>query len=120
MGDMIAGTLVIQDATETLNGPRARLSGRSAAESHFRFDAGQLKKLQPQDVPSIERLLSRWHEIPFTLRDELLSQIMPGLCGRLGVDPPDADAGDRDTDARHRFLEDLLAAEYRRQDRQLG
>ena len=120
LGDMVAGTLVVQDVTDSLVGPRDWLSGRSAADAEYRFDSGQLKKLRPQDVSAMERLLERWSEIPESRRDSLLSQIIPGLCQRLETDEPTGTDATSELRNRYRFLEDLLAAEYRRQDRQLG
>ena len=112
-GDMVAGTIVIEQEVSRLTGVRGRLSGRSAADSKFRFDAGQLKKLRAQDAEAIERLLERWHEMPAARRHDLQEQIVTGLCLWLSVEPPASDD-------RTQFLEDLLAAEYRRQARQLG
>ena len=113
LGDMVAGTIVIEQEVPKLTGVRSRLSEHKAADATFRFDAGQLKKIRPQDVEAVERLLERWNEIPARRRDDLLEQIVNSLVLRLSVYPPAE--GDRT-----RFLEDLLAAEYRRQARQLG
>ncbi len=112
LGDMVAGTIVIQQEVPKLTGVRARLSGRAAADATFRFDAGQLKKLRPQDVDAVERLLERWRELPAQRRASLVEQIATGLVLRLEVNAPVEGE-------RTQFLEDLLAAEYRRQARQL-
>lgn len=112
LGDMVAGTIVIQQEVPKLTGVRARLSGRAAADATFRFDAGQLKKLRPQDVDAVERLLERWRELPAQRRASLVEQIATGLVLRLEVNAPAEGE-------RAQFLEDLLAAEYRRQARQL-
>jgi uncharacterized RDD family membrane protein YckC len=112
-GDMVAGTLVVRDRVEQLAGVREILSARSAADARFRFDAGRLKLLRQSDFESIERLLERWPTVSHEMRDELLTTIVPALTVRLKMDsPPHND--------RLRFLEDLLAAEYRRQNRELG
>ena len=113
LGDMVAGTIVIEQEVPKLAGVRGRLSGRLAADATFRFDAGRLKQIRPQDFEAIERLLERWDEIPARRRDDLLEQIVNSLVLRLSIDPP------AESD-RTRFLEDLLSAEYRRQARQLG
>ncbi len=113
LGDMVAGTIVIDQEVPKLTGVRSRLSERKAADATFRFDAGQLKKIRPQDVEAVERLLERWNEIPARRRDDLLEQIANSLVLRLSLNP----LSEND---RTRFLEDLLAAEYRRQARQLG
>jgi len=112
-GDMVSGTLVVQDQVEELAGVRERLSARKAADALFRFDAGLLKKLQPSDFESVERILERWPEVSLQQRDQLLDTIIPALTTRLDMEPP----GLHD---RQRFLEELLAAEYRRQNRELG
>ena len=120
-GDMIAGTIVIEDEPAKLSGPRHTLANRSAADARFRFDAGQLKKLRPQDVQAVEQLLERWTEISADRREQFVTTIVDSLCQRMDCEPPpsgtDANAV---TDSRRVFLEDLLAAEYRRQNRQLG
>ena len=63
-GDMVAGTIVVEDATHPLAGVRERLSRRAAVEDRFHFDGGLLKKLRPQDVNGIEQLLERWNDVP--------------------------------------------------------
>lgn len=112
-GDMVAGTIVIQDEEATLGTVREKLSGRSAAESQFRFAPSTLQKLRPSDFTAVEQLFERWQELPVPRRHTLRDQIVEGLTRRLELDVP------AETD-RVRFLEDLLAAEYRRQSRRLG
>ena len=120
-GDMIAGTIVIEDEPAKLAGPRQTLANRSAADARFRFDVGQLKKLRPQDVQAVEQLLERWAEISADRREQFVTTIVDSLCLRLECDPPASSTEARATmDSRRFFLEDLLAAEYRRQNRQLG
>ncbi|MBC7819052.1 MAG: RDD family protein [Planctomycetaceae bacterium] len=120
-GDMIAGTIVIEDEPAKLAGPRHTLANRSAADARFRFDAGQLKKLRPEDVQAVEQLLERWTEISADRREQFVITIVYSLCQRLDCEPPPSDASAHSvTDSRRVFLEDLLAAEYRRQNRQLG
>lgn len=116
-GDLIAGTIVVEDEPRKLAGPRHWLSNRSAAEARFRFDIGQLKKLTSQDIHAVEQLLERWNEIPALRREQFLIPIVYSLSERLNCDPPPAGPSN---DARRVFLEDLLAAEYRRQNRHLG
>lgn len=112
-GDMVGGTIVVEDRVEQLSGLRERLSVRTATDAKFRFDAGRLKKLKPADVMAVERLFERWHSIPLAKRDRFLTQIVDALVVRVGFDAPSREEGVR-------FLEDLLAAEYRRQARELG
>lgn len=112
LGDMVAGTCVIREDVEELPEVRTELSERKVAEAAFRFDHSKLGKLTPTDYEAIERILDRWD----TLKDEqqisLLDKIVPSLCRKLKVDEPVESQ-------RMAFLEDLLAAEYRRQDRNL-
>ncbi len=112
IGDMVAGTCVIREDTEELPEVRAELSERKAIEGTFRFDQAQLGKLVPTDYEAIERVLDRWESLKIEQRDSLLDKMVPSLCRKLQVDEPMA--GQRVV-----FLEDLLAAEYRRQDRHL-
>ena len=113
LGDMVAGTVVVADVVESLSRVREALLERPAAEAMFRFDASELKKLRPEDVSGTEQILDRLQSLPPDLRDSLVSQVAPALASRMGVDEP-AEA------ERVRFLQDLLAAEFRRQNRQLG
>ena len=112
-GDMVAGTIVVQDEVTTLTTVRQRLADRPAAEAHFRFTPSVLKKLRSTDFTAVEQLLERRHELPVARAIDLRDQIVTGLTRRLELDVP-AD------NQRLRFLEDLLAAEYRRQNRRLG
>ncbi len=112
-GDLVAGTLVVKDRVDELAGVREILSARRAADARFRFDVSRLKKLTPRDFESIEKILERWPHVTLEKRNELLDTIIPTLTRRLDVDAPGFDS-------RKEFLQDLLAAEYRRQNRELG
>jgi uncharacterized RDD family membrane protein YckC len=112
-GDMAAGTVVVSDAPEPIPRVREELAGRSALDARYRFDHAALGRLRPVDFEAVEKLLDRWDEIPDGQLESLLQTMLGPLTRRLRVDPP---AGAE----RLRFLEDLLAAEYRRQARSLG
>jgi len=112
-GDMVAGTLVIVENPEDLSLIRTAISERPAELVKFRFDSTKLKQLRPQDFEGIEKILDRWQTLKNSEQEKLLHQILPPLAKRLGVDLPD------DLDRIH-FLQDLLAAEYKRQNRSLG
>ncbi|MHC4877472.1 MAG: RDD family protein [Planctomycetota bacterium] len=112
-GDLVAGTLVVKDRVDELAGVREILSRRRAADARFRFDVSRLKKLTHRDFESIEKILERWPHVTLEKRNELLDTIIPTLTRRLDVEAPD-------WDSRQEFLQDLLAAEYRRQNRELG
>ncbi len=112
-GDMVAGTVVVSDDPQPLSDVRTELSQRKALEAEFRFDQIALKKLRPEDVTAIERILDRWHDLEEQQQTALLDKIVAPLALRMNVELPPADS-------RIRFLEDLLAAEFRRQNRALG
>jgi uncharacterized RDD family membrane protein YckC len=112
-GDMVAGTLVVSDLPAEIGELRQALADRPRDEAKFRFEPGVLKKLRPQDVEAIEKVLERWSAIRAEQRHALLGKIVPALANRLGLDVPPEDD-------RRQFLEDLLAAEIRRQHRSLG
>ena len=59
-GDMVAGTIVVNDQTEDLSSVRQQLAERPAAEARFRFDHAKLGRLRPSDVEAVERILERW------------------------------------------------------------
>jgi hypothetical protein len=73
--------------------------------SHFTFDAMTLKGARQQDFEAIEKILNRWDSLAVPQQKALLDQIVPPLVERFKTNPP--------------TLEDLLAAEYRRQHRNL-
>src|SRR5262249_39089987 len=107
-----AGTIVISDASEDLAEVRQQLSSRNAAEARFRFDLAKLSRIIDQDVETVERLLDRWDTVPAEQRTKFVDQITVSLCRKMDIPEPSAAE-------RVAFLEDLLAAEYRRQDRHL-
>ena len=111
-GDMAAGTVVVSDRTPPLSRVRAELAERPIAEARFRFDQSALARLLPSDYESLEHLLDRWDDIPRPQLEELLNRLLEPLARRLKTQPP------TDPD-RLQFLEDLMAAEYRRQSRNL-
>lgn len=117
LGDMVAGTILVSDQQAKLGGLRDTLLDRDPTEAVFRFDPGMLKLARPQDVEAIERILDRWHQLEPTKRERvlggLLQTVVEPLSRRMGMEAPDATQ-------RVRFLEDFLAAEYRRQYRHLG
>lgn len=113
LGDMVAGTVVVTDKPDQISDLREVFAQRSAAESKFRFDATVLKRARPQDVHAIEGILERWSSLGLPERELLLKQVVAPLARRLQVDPPE-------TEDRYQFLEDFLAAEFRRQHKKLG
>jgi len=111
-GDMVAGTVVVSDRPPPLSRVRTELAGRSAAEARYRFDNAALSRLEPADFAALEQLLDRWDDIPHPRLEELLNDLMTPLTGRLQTEAPTAAD-------RLQYLEDLMAAEYRRQARKL-
>jgi uncharacterized RDD family membrane protein YckC len=113
LGDMVAGTVVVFDQPESIGNLRLSLAQRPSGEAQFVFDAATLKRARPQDLAAVERILERWEQLTGDQRQAFLGQLVPPLAARLKTDrPPD--------DQRLQFLQDLLAAEYRRQHRSLG
>ena len=111
-GDMVAGTIVISDEAEDLAEVRHQLSGRNTAEARFRFDQAKLTRLAREDFDAVERILDRWNSLPSDQQRTLLDRMVGPLCKKMQTDEPPMEE-------RVVFLEDLLAAEYRRQDRHL-
>jgi uncharacterized RDD family membrane protein YckC len=111
LGDMVAGTVVVLDAAEELSPVRTELAERSALESEFRFDAAALSRLNEKDLLAVEQVLERWSTLSEQQREQLLGTMLPPLCRKLQMEIPDRGV---------QFLEDLLAADLRRQRRSLG
>jgi hypothetical protein len=112
-GDMVAGTIVVFDAPTKFSAVRTALAARTAAESQFRFDSSMLKRLSPADFLAVERLLDRLSTISLDEKAALLQIYSVRIAKKLAIDPPPLDQ-------QRRFLEDLFAAELRRQDRSLA
>jgi uncharacterized RDD family membrane protein YckC len=112
-GDMVAGTLVVFDQPTSFSSVRGDLAARSPADARFRFDASLLKRLSGNDYVAVERVLERIRTLLSDDRANLLEVYAIRISQKLMIDPPP-------TDQRQRFLEDLFAAELRRQDRNLG
>ncbi|NQT38918.1 MAG: RDD family protein [Planctomycetes bacterium] len=112
-GDMVAGTIVISDKPREMGDLRHALLQRPAAESRFRFDNAALGRARKNDFEAVEKILERWSQLDHHQQNALLDQVVLPLAQRLKVEPPEMEQ-------RQQFLEDLLAAEYRRQSRNLG
>jgi uncharacterized RDD family membrane protein YckC len=113
LGDLVAGTVVVTDAKTELGGLRDQLTAERISERRFQFDAAALKRARSQDVVAVEKILERWEKLSDDDRQQLLTRMVPPLAARLQVECPPADDW-------FTFLSDFLAAEYRRQHRQLG
>jgi uncharacterized RDD family membrane protein YckC len=111
-GDMAAGTIVVSDEPNELSPVRAELSTQTALEAQFPFNVAKLDQLRPSDFSAIEQLLGRWDRLQSAQRDTLAESMIDSLCSRMDYPEPPMEA-------RQRFLEDLLAAHYRREDRRL-
>jgi len=112
-GDMVAGTIVVFDQPASLSSMRSILGTRKVAEAQFRFDLSLLKRLNGTDYLAVERVLERLPNLQFDEQDSLLDVYTNQIAKKLSIDPPPIDQ-------RRIFLEDLFAAELRRQDRNLG
>jgi uncharacterized RDD family membrane protein YckC len=113
LGDMVAGTVVVFDRPESISDLRLSLAQRPVGEAQFAFEAATLKRARPEDFAAVEKILERWDQLTRDQQQTFLGQLVTPLAGRLKTDmPPD--------DQRLQYLQDLLAAEYRRQHRSLG
>jgi len=113
LGDMVAGTIVVSDEPNEISSVRETLSSRSNTESKFRITGAMLKRAQPSDFTAIESILERWSELSISEQSALTGKIVPALAERLQTELPSLPD-------HQQYLEDLLAAEYRRQSRNLG
>jgi uncharacterized RDD family membrane protein YckC len=113
LGDLAAGTIVVKDQPMVLSEVRTNLVHAISDERRFRFDAAVLKRARPSDFQAIERIMERWDDLPTHQQERLLETMCEPLARRLEMDIPPAEH-------RLRFLQELLAAEYRRQQRKLG
>jgi uncharacterized RDD family membrane protein YckC len=112
-GDMVAGTIVVNDSITSFSPVRTELGTRTAGEAEFRFDASKLKLLSANDFQAVERILERLPTLTPDAKLELLLVYTSQIAKKLSIDPPPIPQ-------QQRFLEDLFAAELRRQDRQLA
>jgi uncharacterized RDD family membrane protein YckC len=113
LGDLVAGTIVVADQRGELGDLREQLLARPADQRQFRFDATTLQRARPQDVHAVEKILQGLVRLSPVDQQKLLGRLVRPLATRLGVECP----GENDWRA---FIEDFLAAEYRRQYRKLG
>lgn len=111
-GDMVAGTTVVVDRPEKLSSVRQAIIEFGSVDAQFTFDSLKLKRARQQDFEAIEKILERWDTLAEGQRKALLDQMVPPLVARLQADPPAPEE-------RVVFLKDLLAAECRRQHRNL-
>jgi uncharacterized RDD family membrane protein YckC len=112
-GDMAAGTVVVSEMADPLSNLRTQLLAIPAADSKFRFDGTMLSRASRSDVEAVERILERWPSLNSAQKTELLARVVDPIARRLGCPSPEvAD--------RHEFLENFLAATYRRDARRLG
>lgn len=112
-GDMVSGTIVVSDQPQELSPIRTTLSTQPATDARFRFDNVKLGRLKPNDFSAVEQVLERWPTLRAYERQKLGLSLIESLCRKMQIEEL---PGLED----HRvFLEDLLAAEFRRQDRQL-
>lgn len=112
-GDMVAGTLVVSDEPPEISSVRETLGGRQANESKFRITGAMLKRAHQNDFATVESILDRWSNLSINEQSALTEKIVPVLAQRLQTEVPELPD-------HQQFLEDLLAAEYRRQSRSIG
>ena len=114
LGDLVAGTIVVADQRGEIGDLREELLARPVDQPQFRFDAATLQRARPQDVHAVEKILQGLGKLSPLEQQKLLGRLVRPL-GRLGWVSNVRPKADWLT-----FLEDFLAAEYRRQYRKLG
>lgn len=113
LGDMVAGTICIVDEPVALTSLRDTLLARSRADRQFRFDPAALKRIQPKDFNTIEKVIEGLAALPPDKQQEICGMLSQTLARQMQLpEPPPG--------SYQAFLEDLLTAEYRRQQHQLG
>jgi hypothetical protein len=112
LGDMVAGTMVIEESRGQLSPLRQRLSSRGSGQARFTFGVNQVAALTAEDLRAMDELLSRWAALPTEHRRALGRRVADAFSARLGVPAP-AEADVRD------FIEDLLAARLQQDERKL-
>jgi hypothetical protein len=110
---MVAGTVVIVDKPAQMSRLREQLMGRPTEHVQFHFDAATLRRARPEDVEAAEQILERYGELAADQKQEILNKITDALAARLNMELPPPDQ-------RLTFLIDFLAAEFRRQQRELS
>ncbi|MFQ5682720.1 MAG: RDD family protein [Candidatus Binatia bacterium] len=113
LGDMIAGTIVVTDESPRMSKLREDLLSRSPEHRVFHFDGATLGRALPSDIEVVEKIIERNASLSDQEKEALLKKVCEPLVKRLRVEPPDPDQ-------RMSFLIDFLAAEFRRQHRELN
>lgn len=112
-GDMAAGTLVVEEQSESPHAIREQLAARSAVDAEFRFSPAQLDALDEPALETLETFLARREEMSDAHRFQLGETIANGAAGLIGADPPPQNG-------QELFIEELLAAYARREARQIA
>jgi uncharacterized RDD family membrane protein YckC len=113
LGDMVAGTVVVVDEAPKMSHLREELLQRPPELAAFRFDAVTLRRALPSEIDVVEKILDRYASLPEQEKETLLGKVCEPLARRLKIEPPSPEQ-------RFTFLTDFLAAELRRQHRELG
>lgn len=108
-GDMVAGTIVIQERPSGIDALQARLMRRDPAAATFRFTTAQLNLLTEDELRTLERFLERQTAIAPEEAAALADRLAGAFATRMNCNPfPDPTQ-------RVLFLEDLFAAYLHRQ-----
>lgn len=112
-GDMVGGTLVVSTEEQSMSFLREELLKRDRGDVKFRFPVAALERLSAEEFSSIEEFCDRLGDLVSRRKGQLLEAMVPPLAQKVQVDLPASNDYEE-------FLFDLLAAEYRRQERRLG
>ena len=109
LGDVVAGTLVVEDSAPEAERIQQELMQRGEAPAQFTFTASQAARLDEKTVKAIEMLFERGDSMERSQRQALRRRLTQLAAEKIGVDPEYHPA----------FLQDLMAAYYRQQLSQL-
>lgn len=113
LGDMVAGTICIVDEPVSLTSLRDTLLARPRSDRQFRFDPVTLKRIRSDDFNTIEKIIEGLPSLPPEKQQEICGMLSQTLARQMQFPEPSPEL-------YQIFLEDLLTAEYRRQQHQLG
>jgi uncharacterized RDD family membrane protein YckC len=111
LGDMVAGTLIVEDQLVTLEDIREDLEGEPQRE--FRFPRTGLDKLTQKEVHLIAQLLERSESMNESIRKDLYQKTTNSMALHFDHELPY-------TSSYERYLKELLQSYYERQHRRLG
>ncbi len=108
-GDMAAGTIVILEEPAHASPMRELLAARDPQDAVFPVSGADASRLLPVDVHGMEEFCEVRAAMHPEHRERILQAMVNVLTQRIGYNQP------VETNLRERFIEELLAAHYRRE-----